>query len=194
LTGDCANLRYYNLCSGYLWIYTAWSAGEGAGVRFDGPCINPNSSIERVITYWRNTLPGYGATVDLYLDRDDGNDGCPDQTIIGMADVDPTLRWNCWDVDICIPDGASSVIVRALSDGGSSPNFATDGPFSDECDPLGATHSYYYGTDGSACIPWSALSPTGRADNLLFWLVVDSACQPTSSREATWGQVKGLYR
>jgi hypothetical protein len=58
------------------------------------------------------------------------------------------------------------------------------------CDPLGAPRSFYYGINGNACVPW--VGPTGRRDNFLTWLVVDSGT--TATEQTSWGQIKGLYR
>lgn len=192
LTGDCGNLRYYNVCSGYIWLYTLPDvADEGAGVKFDGPCIVPGNVIERAITYWRNVSPGYG-DIDVILDADTDDDGCPDYNLETNNRMDPGLRWNCTTyVDRYIPVDAEAIILRAEKNSGAAPSWATDGPFSEVCDPIGTQHSYYYGLNGQACVPW--IGPTGRYDNFLWWLIVDSA--PTSSIESTsWGVVKNLFR
>jgi hypothetical protein len=190
LTGDCGNLRYYNLCSGYIWIYA--SGQYHVGVRFDAACISSGNSVERAITYFRNVVPGYSQTVGVFLDVDAGNDGCPDYVLDGDAALDPGLRWNCTSFSgLCVPGGVGALIVRTVQNGGTAPNFATDGPFSGECDPQGAPHSYFYGFDGSICEPW--VGPTQRADNFLYWLVIDAGCI-TSSEGTSWGAIKGLYR
>lgn len=193
LTGDCGNLRYYNLCSGYLWIYSNFLPGEGAGVRFSGPCISGDGRVERAITYWRNVAPGYGYTVDILLDADSDGDDCPNYNLARQLDLDPALRWNCFEPQRCIPDQVPALVLRAESDGGVTPGWATDGPRSAECDPIGSENSFYYGFGGDACVPWRIAAPTGRADNFLFWLIVDSGCA-TATEPRSWGAVKGLFR
>jgi hypothetical protein len=81
LNGTCANLSYFNTCSGYIWIFTGTYAGEGHGTRFDGPCVSSNRRVSRGITYFRATVPSYQQTVDVCLDADFNNDGCPDAQI-----------------------------------------------------------------------------------------------------------------
>lgn len=191
LTGDCANLRYYNLCSSYLWIYASGPAS--VGVRFDGPCVTDGNSLERAITYWRNVAPGY-ATVDIFVEADSNNDGCPDYGLASDLEMDPGLRWNCTSLSAqCIPAGVSAVIIRAQTRG-SFPTLATDGQRSETCDPNGTDHSYYYGANGQECVPWRQFSPTGRGDNFLFWLCIDSGCPTAATEKSSWGQIKGLYR
>ena len=58
---------------------------------------------------------------------------------------------------------------------------------------MGNDHSYYYGIDRSACIPWRLFSPTGRGDNFLYWLIVDTGCPPTATEATSWGRIKGLF-
>ncbi len=199
-TGTCANYHWYNVCSGYIWLYTRWERGEAAGMRFGGlenPCVIPGNRVKRVITYFRDVFPGYSGcydpnpNVEVTLDADFNNDGCPDQTIATTGCFDPSLRWNCADFNVVIPPGVSSLIVRQIKRGSMiEPAFATDGPYSQVCDPAGVARSYYYGINGSACIPW--IGPTGRHDNFLSWLIVDGTV--TATKTTTWGQIKGLFR
>jgi hypothetical protein len=197
--GTCANYRWYNLCAGYLWIYSFGAPSEAVGTRFGGPeqpCVDPCRRAKRMITYWRNIAPNYDQTVDIYLDDDPGLDGCPDITLASDLNLDPGLRWNCSEAGVCF--ASRGAIVRLVHDGGSAPGgLSTDGPRTQDCDPLGTPRSYYYGIGTTACLPW--VGPTGRADNFLTWLIVDSGpacadCPPTATERTSWGGVKGLYR
>ncbi len=176
LNGSCGNFRWYNICTGYIWIQRELQAGEAVGVRFDDSCVVGGGRVKRTITYFRNVDPGYNQTVDVHLDVDTNNDGCPDYTLASAFNMDPGLRWNCSTFNATIPVGAQALIVRQVHDGGLSPTFATDGPFTESCDPTGSPHSYYYGINGSACLPWTG--PTSRNDNFLTWLIVDRPCVP----------------
>ena len=192
LNGICGNYRWYNVCSGYIWLYA--SGPNCVGVQFGGPsqhCVAPGNVVRRAITYWRDVVPNYSQTVDIYLDRDVDGNGCPDAVMASDLDLDPGLRWNCSNFGTPIPAGANFVVVRTLT-GGSFPTIATDGPFTEQCDPVGNDHSFYYGTDcARVCIPWRNISPTGRGDNFLYWLIVDGP--PTATQETSWGSIKGLY-
>jgi len=172
--GTAANLRWYNVCSGYVWIFSDWAAGEGVGVLFGGPwqpSVRPDNHVRRVITYFRNVMANYQQTVDIFLDVDNQGDGCPDITLASDLGLDPGLRWNCSDFNAWIPWNVNYLIVRQVHGGGTTPSFATDGRKASDCSPTGPAQSFYYGVGGAACLPWDG--PTARNDNFLTWLIVD---------------------
>lgn len=207
--GDCANYRWYNVCSGYVWVYSV-DDNEATGILFGGPaqpCVAPGNIVKRAITYFRN-VGGFGcySSVNVYLDRDNEGDGCPDGVLASEFFFEPGLRWNCSNFGVTIPSGVSYLIVR------QSPSFlnesyccidtwrpcppprtntfVTDGPYTQTCDPVGIPRTFYYGVNMSACVP--LIGPTGRHDNLLTWLIVDGG--PTAVQQTSWGTIKGLYR
>ena len=192
--GNCGNYRWYNVCSGYLWAFN--TGNICGGTQFGGalqPCVAPGNVVKRAITYWRNVVPGYNQTVDVFLDRDVTGNGCPDGIVASDPRMDPGLRWNCSNFGSVIPAGINFLIVRAAINGGTAPTLTTDGPFSETCDPVGNDHSYFYSTsDCDGCTPWRQVSPTGRGDNLLYHLIVDGP--PTATQPTSWGSIKGLYR
>lgn len=192
MTGDAGNLHYYNLCSGYIWVFGGFLEGEGAGTRFEGSAVAPGNSIDRAVTYFRDVMPGYRQTVDVFLDSDSDGDGSPDTRLASSAGIDPGLRWNCWEVgNLCIPEGSRGVIVRFEHGGGTAPTAATDGGFRPRCEPFGTPHSFYYGIGAATALPW--VGPTGRHDNFLIWLMVDRGCS-AGRGAAAWDQLKALYR
>ncbi len=199
VNGTCGNYRWFNVCSGYIWLYSGWKAGEGVGVLFGGPqqpCVDggscdENTQLKRVIYYFRNAQPGYPDSdrrVRLSLDTDQDGDGCPEFTIASIA-IEPSERWNCWELGGCgVPD---RVIARQVQLTDHGPSFATDGPHAEECAPTGAPQSFYYGINGSVCQPW--VGPAGRRDNFLIWLIYDNLGWPDSVEPTTWGRIKGLF-
>lgn len=197
--GTCANYKWYNVCSGYLWIYLDWRPGEAAGIQFGGPenpCVASGNRVKRAITYFRNAMPLYSCdtvspAVEVRLDADYNGDGCPDQTLASGGCFSPWLRWNCVEFNAVIPPGVSYLIVRQIKRGSMhEPSFPTDGPYSQSCDPFGVPRSFYYGINGTACIPW--VGPTGRRDNFLTWLIIDTGV--TSTTATSWGTIKGLFQ
>jgi hypothetical protein len=158
--GTCANYRWYNICSGYIWIYSL-AEKEAFGVQFGGPeqpCVAGGNTIKRTILYYRNVISSVGYAFRVFVDTDENADGCPDSVIAWRQFYDPELRWNCVEFGVPIPDGIDHVIVRAMkwdSDGDASAfTVASDGPRSTECDPTGVGRTFYYGVNGSACQPW----------------------------------------
>ncbi|MFN0151440.1 MAG: hypothetical protein ACKVU1_12120 [bacterium] len=157
--GTAANYRWYNACSGYIWIFAGLEEGESNGVLYGGPfqpAVNDGNTVRRAITYWRNVAPGYGQTVDIFLDSDTDGDGCPDAVLASDFNLDPGLRWNCSEFNAPIPTGVTHVVVRTVHHGGASPAWATDGPFAETCNPNPIQRSYYYGVDGSGAFRGSA--------------------------------------
>lgn len=200
--GTAANYRWYNACSGYIWIFTSWIAGEGVGVLYGGAGneeVAGRNDIKRTITYFRNVVQNYNQTVDVFVDLGDAG-GCIVRNIASDLNLDPGLRWNCseFNVDMPCSDTSVYVIVRTQHDGGAAPTFATDGPFANACDPNPPQRSYYYGINGSTCVPWPG--QTDAADNWLQWLILDMSdpcicCDPpNATRGASWGAIKGLFR
>jgi hypothetical protein len=196
LNGTCANYRWFNLCSGYIWIFSFNPPGDMMGTLFkeaDGlGCVAAGNSVKRAVTYWRNVVPNYNQTVDVFLNADPNGDGCPPFTTLAQdLNLDPGLRWNCSNFGTVIPAGVNALVVRFTLGLGTAPTFATDGPYTQTCDPNGNDHSFYYPSHGG-CIPVRQASPTGRGDNFLTWLVIDSATDATEP--ASWGKIKGLFR
>jgi hypothetical protein len=190
--GTAANYRWYNVCSGYIWIFSAWVANEGVGVLYGGPeqpAVNGSSVVKRSITYFRNVVQNYSQTVDIFIDRSTAS-GCLNGNLASDLDLDPGLRWNCSEFAVNVPAGDTYVVVRQQHDGGAAPTFATDGPFANACDPNPTQRSYYYGLNGSACVPWPG--QTDAADNWMQWLILDANPNATESR--SWGSIKGLYK
>lgn len=174
-----------------------WEAGPPRSRKstcFNESCISEGQSLDKAITYFRNVVPGYDNTVDVVIDVDFDSDCCPDAVLTSDLALDPGLRWNCSPLNnVCIPGGVNGVIMRTVYGGAAAPNIATDGRRNDDCDPIGLEHSFYYGFNGGGCVPWIEFGPTGRADNFLYWLIVDSGCT-TSTEQTSWGTIKGLFR
>ncbi len=196
LDGNCGNYRWFNVCSGYIWIFSVGPPDDSFGTLFksaDGlACVAPGNTVKRVVTYHRNVVPNYNQTIGLFLHSDPDEDGCPPfNTLAQNLNLDPALRWNCSNFGTVIPAGVNALVVRFTNARGYAPTFVTDGPFTYNCDPNGNDHSFYYPSIGG-CIPWRLLSPTGRGDNFLSWLIVDSATDTTEP--TSWGKIKGLFR
>jgi hypothetical protein len=193
INGTCGNYRWYNFCSGYIWIYSAWVAGDEVGEEFNSadamPCVAPGNVVKRTITYFRNTIPNYNQLVDVILNADAGaGDGCPDAVIAQDLGLDPALRWNCSNFGAAIPAGVTALVVSQRHYGGTGPTFATDGAVEALC-PEPAPHSFYYGVGRTQCL--AIVGPLGTYDNWPIWLVIDGG---TATENTSWGKIKGLYQ
>ncbi len=196
--GTCANYRWYDVCSGYLWSY-AFSTNEAIGVQFGGPeqpCVAPGNVIQRVIAYY-NVVPSGYPSVTVAIDRDDDADGCPEARLRTRAFVEPAQGWNCFEFDLTIPGGVSHLLVREVQK--ADPFHVRFVTASGHGACAAPTRSFYYGPDGTSCEPWTG--PGGRPEEFLTWLVIDSGtptgiAAPGDPVEAatTWGHIKGLFR
>jgi hypothetical protein len=175
--GTAANYRWYNICSGYIWI-EVYGYPDGVGVQFGGaaqPAVNDANAVKRAITYYRNVSPGYIYTVDVHVDIDSNADGCPDAAFLSDLALDPGLRWNCSEFSTPIPDGVGSLLVRTQRNRSYAPHYATDGARNEDCEPYGVPRSFGYYDDGR-CEPW--LGPNLRPTNFLYWLILDGEPSP----------------
>lgn len=199
--GSAANYRWYNLCSGYIWLFSGWTNGDEMGVLFGGPtntAVSGDNDIKRTITYFRNVVPAYNQTVDVFVDVANSG-GTPLANIVADYNLDPGMRWNCSTFNASIPCGTDYVVVRGRHDGGAAPTMVTDGP-REACNTDQFARSYYYGTnaigDGlpvAQTLLW--IGPLGTPDNWLYWLILDTSDPCVNAVENTsWGSVKGLYR
>jgi hypothetical protein len=192
--GSAANLSWYNVCSGYIWIFSAFSANEQVGTHFPDAAVNDGNDIKRTITYFRNVVPSYNQTVDIYVDLDNNQDGCPEANILSDLNLDPGLRWNCSEFAADIPCQTSGLVVRISHDGGAAPTIATDGARQDRCVGPSNPNSWYYGIGGTVCLGW--VGPDGTRDNFLTWLILDDEdpCPGNANESKSWGNIKGLYK
>ncbi|MFN0152535.1 MAG: hypothetical protein ACKVU1_17675 [bacterium] len=193
--GIAANYRWYNVCSGYIWIYSTGPIGMSLGVLFGGPEqpeVNDSNVVKRVVTYFRNAVPGYtDEGWDVLVDQDAEGDGCPDVSWLSDLEFVPALRWNCSEFNAQIPQGTNYLVVRTRLADGAHPTFATDGPFSSECAPDSPSRSFIYDYGVIECAPW--IGPAGDPDNFLYWLILDRPA-PNAVAPSTWGAIKGLFR
>ncbi len=73
----CAT-TYYNICTGWVWIWDGWETGDVVGITL-GSCSrnDPHQLLDTVNLYaWEAAPSGYGLTGTLTVSRQDAN-GCP---------------------------------------------------------------------------------------------------------------------
>jgi hypothetical protein len=196
------SIVYYNLCSGWLWTYSGFVAGDQAGVMFDLP-TDCSGSIDPVFIthfwwYWRYTTPGWGYTItyDLYkLDANLCKNGAPQGT---LAAQDPTERWNYY----IIPGQvyySPQIALTATYDKGGLPRFVTENNNMSYQAPgacpgysVGPIHTFFWGgTTTQYCPPQYFADNYGAVDCLMDAgiEVMEGGTEPSS-----WSKVKTLFR
>jgi len=196
--GVCT-IKYYNLCSGWFWLWSAGVAGDEDGVVFDFPAECSTIPGEECVNtgfwwYWRYTHPGYGYTVTYRMYDVDGA-FCKAGSPLGeFCGEDPVERWNHYS-----GLGASlgeRVAITASWDVGAIPFLVTDAPAKNEqvecAEASPIAHSFWYGGPGYPLCPPSAFEDQAGPCNIL--MDATFSCEETAIEPASWGAIKTLFR
>ena len=201
-TGPCT-LVYYNFCSGWIWIWSGFNAGDEIGVAFDLPADCGKLPGEHCchtghFWYWRYTSPGYGFTVTYNLYETDAQ-VCLLGASVGSAVLDPIERWNYTAGLGCVSGDVAA--LTATFDKGTLPYAATDNNASNlNAGPACITDP---GTPGlGTSLQWVVAGttvycpPAAFADGVGY---TDLAMQAyfecgSATEDASWGEIKSLFQ
>ena len=200
-TGYCS-ISYYNLCSGWLWIFSGWAYGDMAGVVFDlpGDCGKlPGESCTNTHFwwYWRYTLPtrGYAVSYDLY---EVDTEMCLTTSVGSIAYHAPIERWNYYDGLGTVTGDKAAIVATWI--GGTLPYLPTEHNTENAAAPIACPgfvpdigRSYRWGNEYTSvyCPPYHIAH-----DNYVD-IIMDAGfdCEtPTSTEETSWGGIKDLFR
>ena len=197
-TGVCS-IIYFNVCSGWFWLFSGWDEGDMAGVVFDLPndCgALPGEPITNwgFWWYWRYTMPGRGFTVSYELHEIDAQN-CLMSIAGSHAYQDPVERWN-YSYGLGTVTSTNAALV-ARWDFGTFPYLCTEHNTSNTDAPVacpgfvpGVGHSYIWGNVDSTYCPPYHISHDNYVD-----ILMDAGFEGWYSTEnATWGGVKSLFR
>jgi hypothetical protein len=194
-------IRYYNNCTGWVWVWSGWSAGETMGVHFD-PCGGPAYlNVSWALTF-SGVPSGYGftGTIAVY-----GGHNCAAPLLASQPYLPPvTSGWNAtrWGGLPLTPNFALLISWGGVSGITNSTGLASDHPFAGPTGPTAcgrcfpssrASHSRYYGVSGAYCPSGTTLSD-GLCDVEFMIDVNVKGCLPISVGDESWGKIKGLYR
>jgi hypothetical protein len=190
-------VRYYNTCTGWLWVWSGWANGEAIGV-----CANtcvPGISGSLATTWALTFTPqpsGYGFTGTISIrDRCD----CTGSLIAAQPWL-PIFGWTAHAWNVLVRAQYLIQITWAAPPGFTNGSaIATDHPARGPTGPQSCgtcfpsnriVRSEYYGVGGAYC-PGTALND-GVCD-VEFVIDIGSKCADWAD-EISWGQVKNLYR
>jgi hypothetical protein len=207
LTGGTCSIAYYNLCSGWVWIWSGWDPGERFGIAY-GP-VRICSDIGSVVTdsflhVMTGSPAGYGFTGTVSVE---GNypDPCPDDPGPYSQPFLPTMGWNhhTWYA----PVYQYAVVTYTIGPAPGNPcGISTDqasalGPTGEpacgSCFPESRqTHSYRWGTEGSPICPGIPFEDDLCPVELLAAIegYVYDPGGTISVESSSWGKVKSLFR
>jgi hypothetical protein len=192
-------LRYYNNCTGWVWVWSGWSPGETVGVNFHG------SYPWFVNVSWALTFSGvpsgYGFTGTISVN--DG-DGCA--AVLGSQPYLPpvTSGWNATVWGGLPVNGNFSVNITWAAETGftNGTGLASDHPFAGPTGPTACgtcfpsarvSNSRYYGVGGAYCPSGTTLSD-GLCDIEFMIDVNVKGGFPVGVEDESWGKIKSLYR
>jgi hypothetical protein len=191
-------IRYYNTCTGWLWVWSGWAHGEALGV-----CLGSECYWGIVAATWTLTFTpqpsGYGFTGTISI-----NDRCDcTGNVLAAQPWLPISGWTAHAWNVSLPLGLSQTLFEIRW--GAPPGFtnssaiATDHPARGPTGPQScgtcfpsnrSVHSKYFGIGGVYC-PGTALND-GTCD-VEFAMDIRLRCGLWAD-EISWGQVKNLYR
>jgi hypothetical protein len=203
-TGFCS-IVYYNLCAGWLWIWSGWGMNDMPGVCFDLPAdCNKLPGEDCVMThfwwYWRYTQPTYGFTITYDMFCGDPNCCKIHPALCTIGPVDPVERWNFHDECAAVCFDCDYIVLTATFNLGTLPYYCTtnnnkayQAPNACPGYTVAPQHSWYYGTVTTQyCPPYDLFNDGWGASNTLMDAGFD--CGGVGSQEASWGQIKELFK
>lgn len=204
-TGTTCELTYYNVCTGWVWIWqeppgpaTRWSEFDRVGVVATACCENP-----RLTATWlfaaQGAYPGYGY-LDLSIRGTDAS-GCPSGAPLASQFLVPVTGWNfsAWDLDVPPEfvlvgevrtdyghvEGCSMTTDHPAAQGGEPPACGSCYPGARE------TRSWYWGTAATPICPGLPLFDGTCNAELMITLMLDCT---VSIQPQSWTSIKALYR
>jgi len=197
-------IRYYNTCTGWLWIWSPWNDGDRIGQVVNTCCPSGQGSalLQTALLHYSGGPAGYGFTGTVAIYNADANN-CPTGAAIGSQPILPgnaTFSVNAWGG---LPVPNKFIILETISDalGFSTPVLVpTEHPAAGPTGPAACgtcyptnrvNRSFAYGPASAPVCPGSAFND-GVCDAQLLWEAVISCV--VSVEETSWGSIKNLYR
>jgi len=195
-------LAYYNICTGWTWLWGGWSPGEQLGTCFDASGCN-SAVLNTAWVISRSSAPsGYGFTGTISVES---ACDCTGATLAAQPFL-PVDGWNAYSWGTPVPSSFLLKVTWAAPTGFTNASqlrtdFGVAGPTGPvacgTCYPTTRVpNSFYYGVGGSACpglgFYASGIGPVGAGCGLELLMDVALKCV-VSVEDASWGQIKALY-
>jgi hypothetical protein len=198
-SGATCHLSYYNICTGWIWVWSSILHRERFGVVFA-----PGAShqlLQSSIYVVESSPPGYNYTGTIAVHHVDAND-CPSGPAIASQPFLPTSVFHLTDWGgLPVPAEFALVVTKLESEGPPNPaRFATDHPAAGPTGPqaCGACYpatrvnrSFLWGDTVDPVCPGSTFDD-GVCDAQLYWDV--SLTCLVSTETSSWGKIKELYK
>jgi len=197
--GSTCSVRYWNTCTGWVWVWSGWNPNEMFGVVHESCCPDGGVLLQTNLFVWTAAgQVGWGFTGVLSVSNAD-EDGCPSGPPLASQTFFPDTGWNQYEWGTSV--GPRFVVhatlgpawLNALSIPSDHPAAGSTGPIA--CGLCFSSdrpaHSFRYGTSDSPLCPGSSLDDGTCSAEFLADAVLSCATpvEPTS-----WGSLKNLYR
>ena len=207
-SGSTCRIRYWNICTGWVWCWGPFDDDLRLGVVADRCCEGDTTPLLlQTMLFLCSSAPlDYGFTGTIAVHSVDAND-CPTSAPIAVQpycpnSVTPPFSVVSWP-GVAVPNRFAVVVTIEEPSYPGPPNpalFGTDHPMAGptgppacgQCYPANrVTHSYSWGTNFDPLCPGETFND-GLCNAELFW-DLDFACT-VSVQETSWGSIKALYR
>ena len=202
--GATCLIRYFNVCSGWMWCWSGFEEDDRLGLVVDGCCggNHAQSLLETAVFCCSGSWPNYGYTGTISVHEVDDND-CPIGPPLASQAFLPVQgnmvqHWNNLSVG-----NRFAVVVTTSNNYGDYPNsalFGTDHPAAGPSGPIACgacfmpdrpTRSFSFGSESSPICPGAPFFD-GVCDAELIWHVL-LMC-PVAVEHSSWSSIKALYR
>ena len=198
--GTSLSFAYYNLCTGWVWVWEGWEPNDVIGVTYSqtSPVLSLNG------TWWffgTGSPAGYGFTGTVEI-RVADSDRCPVGGGLATQSFLPVSGWNAidWVGGVSVGSGQFSVTFQFGPGSANPATLWTDHPAAGPTGPPACwscypnprdTRSFYFGTAASPLCPGSPLNDGVCNAEFLqdVQAVFNDVVEPRS-----WSTVKHLYR
>ena len=192
---------YYNICTGWVWVWSGWAPGDRIGVGFTSCCAPKGAEVDSSFVYFETGAPsGYGFTGTIGLYAVDGN-LCPTGPAIASQPLLPASGWNAVGFNPLVSVPPTFAVAYTFGTAPAPPiAIDTDHPLQGPTGPVACgtcypssrtPHSFWWGTASSPVCPGSVLND-GLCNAEFLWDV--SMHCVVSVESSSWGAIKGLYR
>jgi len=206
--GCTQSIIYYNYCTGWIWAWSGWDAGERTGISHVTTYCNDNYLLASSWHYASEGTPsGYGFTGTMEL-AVATSDRCPTSVTLAVRPILPVAGWNHLYWATHLPGGPPGWLLlwRNGPVAGNPTSWATDHPAAGPTGPPACgtcypetreTRSFRFGTPSSPACPGLPYEDGSGCTAELLWDVEGGFVEwgtPVAVEAESWAGVKTMYR
>lgn len=198
--GQTCTVHYYNICTGWVWVWSGWSPGDQMGTVFHACCDQAVLRLTDYLTFDARPA-GWGFTGTIEVFDVQGNECPTGAPIARQAWLPPSgTGWHTLNWNVAVPQ---DFLLRINWDGPvgwtNRTGLATDHPHAGPTGPQACgvcypsdrvVSSFFYGWPGQRYCPGIPLDD-GTCD--VEWCFDAAFTCPVHTEHKSWGGIKTLY-